>query len=694
MRSHKTLGVFLLLSLFACDVPIVIPSPHVVTFDKNYDTPERYVSVEVAHETQVSPITVLRDGFSLINWQLDGVVYDFETLVTSDITLVAIWSELFTVTFDQNYETEDRYFEVTVLSGETVAPIEVSRLDYRFTGWFLEEVLFDFETPINDHLTLVAHWEEDIKDEASMVHLYSMPEGVKRYEAARMYIEDQEADLYEVMVNTSHVYVNPIPERTASAAGIFKLRGRATITIKTNYEITRNINVLPSEYRIMPVCDVATKTITFEIYNPGQYVIEPNRDSNLAIHLFIDELKVDASGSEVNYYESLIENGDTIIRFPAGLHHKDNSSYIDSSGFISPNSNTTIILDYGAVVQAKIRATGKTNLKIIGGGILDGTTFSRNQGGNSVPINLRESTDLLLSGFAILDPGAWVTNLYYCTDFVIDNMKVISSRANGDGITLQSCQNGEIMNCFVRSFDDSLVVKNYTNPEGQWTNPSARRRASINLNFHDIILWTDLAQSMEIGYETAGEEINNIDFSNITVLHNFHKPIISIHNANDAYVHDITYQDITVEDASMGLGDAGLGENGYNSTSLIEITARSSSNYTHVLPIGDINDVSISNVLVKSTRTGLNLAVHIVGQQYMVMDDYYLSESYVNNVLINGVKIVNQILDQNYEYLITNDYVTNLEIINTLERISGSSVKRFMTNAELATLQGIRISVN
>lgn len=59
----------------------------------------------------------------------------------------------------------------------------------------------------------------------------------------------------------------------------------------------------------------------------------------------------------------------------------------------------------------------------------------------------------------MLNPNAWACQAYDSHDGVIDGVKIITARPNGDGISLQSCQNYEVKNCFVRSWDDSLVVK-------------------------------------------------------------------------------------------------------------------------------------------------------------------------------------------------------------------------------------------
>lgn len=147
----------------------------------------------------------------------------------------------------------------------------------------------------------------------------------------------------------------------------------------------------------------------------------------------------------------------------------------------------------------------------------------------------------------VLNSNAWVCQGFDTQNMQIDGLKIISCRPNGDGITLQSCTDVEVKNCFVRSWDDSLVIKNYMGK-------------SSRISFSNIQIWTDFAQSMEIGYETnkgerADAVIEKICFTDICVLHNYHKPALSIHNADDAVVKDVVFRDIVVEDAQMGSGD-------------------------------------------------------------------------------------------------------------------------------------------
>src|SRR5690606_8203799 len=131
-------------------------------------------------------------------------------------------------------------------------------------------------------------------------------------------------------------------------------------------------------------------------------------------------------------------------------------------------------------------------------------------------------------------PAGWTIHAQESKNILIDNIKIITARPNGDGISIQSCEDVVVRNSFVRTWDDSLVVKNVNN---QSTN---------NILFTNNILWTDLAQSMEVGYEAYGPSMTNIIFEDITVLHNYHKAVMSIHNADQANIDNVIFRNITI----------------------------------------------------------------------------------------------------------------------------------------------------
>jgi len=256
---------------------------------------------------------------------------------------------------------------------------------------------------------------------------------------------------------------------------------------------------------------------------------------------------------------------------------------------ITMKDNQTLYISGGAVIHGVVNAIGAKNVKVLGRGIIDGSKYQTwNASMAYVPLKFDNCEDVEIRDIIVLNPNAWVCNSLSTKKALIDGIRIISSRPNGDGITLQSCEDYTVQNCFVRSWDDSLVVKNYAGD-------------SNNITFKNMQVWTDLAQSMEIGFETnkgskENAVISNITFEDITVLNNFHKPVISVHNADDATVKDIIFRNITVENAQMGSGD------GVEMPYLIDFFITQNSNWSTTKERGQIRNVLIDGVKVLSGK--------------------------------------------------------------------------------------------
>ena len=221
----------------------------------------------------------------------------------------------------------------------------------------------------------------------------------------------------------------------------------------------------------------------------------------------------------------------------------------------------------------------------------------------------------------------------------MDNVKVISGRQNGDGFTFQSCTDHVVTGCFARTWDDSLVLKNYSG-------------STKEITFRNCQIWTDLAQSMEIGYETdkgltLDPEISEVLFEDITVLYNFHKPVISIHNSDDAFVHDIIYRNIVVENAFM------QGDNG-NNKELIEMTLQNSSWSTVKDAFGSIDNVLIDGLTVLRTADGKVPRSRMSGHD---------EEHRITNVTLQNVTILGKpISDLKEMKLSTDEYCSGITV--------------------------------
>ena len=122
-----------------------------------------------AGERATRPSNPSKDGQTFVEWRLNNRTYNFNTIVTNNITLTAIWQEVsktqeqVTITFNSNGGSPVN--SLTINKGSKVSrPADPTRSGYAFAGWELNNSLFDFNTPVNNNITLNARWNEIIKN--------------------------------------------------------------------------------------------------------------------------------------------------------------------------------------------------------------------------------------------------------------------------------------------------------------------------------------------------------------------------------------------------------------------------------------------------------------------------------------------------------------------------------------------------
>lgn len=109
-------------------------------------------------------------GYEFDGWYKEAACinpYDFNTSVTSNLTLYAKWLPYYTVTFNTNGHGTAPEAE-TVLSGDkSPIPDDPEANGYKFMGWYREAACvneFDFyETPITANTTLYAKWDKAVE---------------------------------------------------------------------------------------------------------------------------------------------------------------------------------------------------------------------------------------------------------------------------------------------------------------------------------------------------------------------------------------------------------------------------------------------------------------------------------------------------------------------------------------------------
>lgn len=439
----------------------------------------------------------------------------------------------------------------------------------------------------------------------------------------RLFAGEKEIPVFNCKTNFSNTWNPDAPQRMNNGVAIFQLEGVVKLELVANFKLNGKCKISPSKENIP--FRLKETSVEFIISKAGQYTIELSNSRTL--HLFVNEL---------NKYQSYLD-ASNLLYFGPGVHNHQNDSRISSDNCINLSSNMTVFIDEGAIIEGGFRANSASSIVICGYGIVSGAKFARSAttGEVFVPFDFYSCLSIKFYGISTLDPAGWCYNLYFSSDIEIDNIKIISSRSNGDGISVQSCQNVTCRASFVRTWDDALVVKNYP----LWSNRNIEGTTK-KIKFSDCIIWNDLAQSMEIGYETVGQVMEDITFENIVVIHNYHKAVISIHNGNNANIKNVTFKDIVVEDASMGKGD---GKN-----VLIELTCEFSSTWStqhKVTSLGSIDGVLIENVNVISAN---HPAISIRGSVDM-RTDYQNSVHYVSNVTMRNVFIEGQKIDASYD---------------------------------------------
>lgn len=423
---------------------------------------------------------------------------------------------------------------------------------------------------------------------------YGGPSILESSDKVTISVENEELFVYESRVNQKRMHDWSVPT-TTNAVAVFDFQGSVKVEITVNSETSISSAVVrPLAYGIEPT--VEGNKISFTLTQPVPYVVEYDGKAGEAIHLFAnlpetEEEKIDPENVPA----------DTIYIGP-GVYKAD--------AIPVTKDDTTIYIAGGAVVYGNIRAEQVDGITIRGRGIIDGSIYPRTKDSEyTLPIELKNCKDVEISDITVLDPAGWVMTLYHCEDVRVNDVKMITARSNGDGISVQSCKNVTVKGGFVRGWDDALVVKN------------TDRGTTENIHFRNVTVWTDLAQSMEIGYETDGEYIKNVTFEDITVLHNYHKPVMSIHNSDDAKISEITFRNITVEDAQM------QADTPTDTTDdlLIDLSVAYSPAWSVTDKRGSIENVVFDNILVLEQKDGITSKL----------------SGYAENALVRGVSFKN-----------------------------------------------------
>ena len=338
------------------------------------------------------------------------------------------------------------------------------------------------------------------------VVLYPAPTGIASSPDYSVSVNGRQAFVYNPKVKTGRDH-----PQTNMGVCYFDCADSATVTVHANVPMS-NVVIRPKSYGIKPV--INGQNVTFAIRKTQKVTIEPGG------YYSYSALVIFANALETNP----VPRGDpNVIYFGPGLH---------TPGEINLLNNQTLYLAGGAVVRGHVYARGATNISILGHGIIDQsleTTRYRF-------INLINCSNITINGPILLDNIGWCVTPQYCAHLAISDLKEICWRSNTDGIDVVGCSDCTIDHCYLRNWDDGVVLKSFNGTDVH------------DVTVQNCIFWSDLAEPLEIGYELETGRVDSVTFTNIDIIHAFHNNALSIHNSAQAVVSDIRYQDIRIED--------------------------------------------------------------------------------------------------------------------------------------------------
>ncbi len=334
---------------------------------------------------------------------------------------------------------------------------------------------------------------------------------------------------YEVKVNGISV---PVYDTPIASYAIFDFTGKVDVEVSTMFDV-RWVDIRPLRTQIKPHY-TSDNSFRFNLDKPQNLSLELNgRIRQQPLFIFAGKPETDIpSKSDPN-----------VIWFEGGKLYKNVN--------LELNDNQTVYIEGGAVVQGIIIANGKKNIKICGKGILDGTYNRQTAGNDNRFIKLVDCENIDINDITLHNGTTWQVHLRHCNNSRINGIRIVSENGGDDGMDIVRCTNVVIDGVFAHTKDDCIAIKSH----GDY--PSDR--ITDNILVKNCVFWNSIwGNAIEIGFELYSDEVKNIRFENIDIIHVEDGAAMSIHNAGKAHVHNVVFDNIRIEDTRQKLFDVAI----------------------------------------------------------------------------------------------------------------------------------------
>jgi len=456
---------------------------------------------------------------------------------------------------------------------------------------------------------------------AEKVKVYPAPDEIELSKAFVVKVEEQNVPVFKTKIPSDEPIprLNPTGGFGFTSIACFDMNESVTVSVEYPEKV-ESVKILPTSYGIHPTFE--GNKITFQLNKPGHVTVEVNGDWHESLHIL------------ANPFEENIPdfNDPNVIYFGPGIHDVTNVTITDGQ---------TIYIAGGAYLRCgvldneeeiEIRGhlrkpptfilEGK-NVSIRGRGIIDQTTIPKKV--RRYTILAQHSNNVTIEGVTIFDPSHWTIPIQSCDSVHVDNIKIIGWRGNADGVDITSSRDVLVENCFMRTFDDAVVIKSFGG-YGEVKNIHTRK----------CVIWNELAHSLSIGAEVH-ENISNVLFEDCDVIHDIgRESALRVYHCDDAIISDVTFDNIRIEEARR-LISCWIGK----------------TRWTETEERGHIKNVTFKNIVATSapidtTLTGFQdgsdwkpyIIRNHASMELIGFDEEHLIEAVVfDNVVLDGKKI-------------------------------------------------------
>ncbi len=354
----------------------------------------------------------------------------------------------------------------------------------------------------------------------AQVVTWPAPPGEKAFGGCTVHVEGRPVFVHAATANRSAPGHGIKPEEHGFA--MFDFTGAAKVVVKAGRKI-ESATIRPASAGVR--AEVSGDTVSFTLARPCKLSIEFDGSENRPLILF--------AGAPESYPGGVPSPGRPGVRYYGpGVHE---------AGEIRLADGETLYIAGGAVVRGKVVAHNAKGVRILGRGILDGSMWEQ---WKATMISLNACADVEVRGIVIRDSPGWTVVPSRCERVTVADVKILNYRKNSDGINTVGSRKVVVEDCFVRNYDDSIVVKAL---EPDMPDPE-------DITVRRCVVWCDWGFALGMTYEARTPSIRGLRFADCDVIHAMAcRGALGVKNGDRATVSDVRFENIRVEDARVQL---------------------------------------------------------------------------------------------------------------------------------------------